>query len=181
MSDFPTSNPTARILFDVTMWRLPMPVETARVEGRRKVAYASFEELLADADRLGSGPLKALGNWSEGQIYRHLAKVYNGSIDGISITFPWPVRILTKVFRKKILAGAMPPGFKLPADGTKALVPEPTTAAEGLADLRAAVDRLKKEPHRVRHPLFGKMTREEWDKLHLAHASLHMSFLVPEG
>jgi hypothetical protein len=176
-------NPAARIILGITTVPrgIPMPVETAKVEGRRKVAYASFEELLADADRLGSGTVKALGNWSEGQIYRHLAKVYNGSIDGISITFSWPVRIMTKVFRKKILAGAMPPGFNLPADGAKALVPEPATAAEGLAELHAAVDRLKNEPNRVRHPLLGKMTREEWDKLHLAHASLHMSFLVPEG
>lgn len=44
-----------------------MPVNTAKVEGHRKLDYASLEELLTDADRLSSGPVKMLGNWSAGQ------------------------------------------------------------------------------------------------------------------
>src|SRR5271163_177628 len=47
---------------------LPMAVNTAKVEGRRKVTYTSFEDLLVDADRLSAGPVKTLGNWSAGQI-----------------------------------------------------------------------------------------------------------------
>ena len=66
-----------------------MPVNTAKVQGRRQLDYGSFEELLADADRLSSGELKTLGNWSAGQIFRHLALVMNGSIDGLSVTFPF--------------------------------------------------------------------------------------------
>jgi hypothetical protein len=50
-----------------------MPVNTAKVDGRRKLDYASLEEVLADADRLSSGPVKVLGNWSAGQIFKHLA------------------------------------------------------------------------------------------------------------
>ena len=45
-----------------------MPVNIAKAEGRRKLDYASIEEPLADADRLGSGPVKVVGNWSSGQI-----------------------------------------------------------------------------------------------------------------
>jgi len=30
----------------------------------------------------------------------------------------------------------------------------------------------------VSHPLFGKLSREEWNRFHLRHAELHMSFLV---
>ncbi|MGO9471567.1 MAG: DUF1569 domain-containing protein [Isosphaeraceae bacterium] len=157
-----------------------MPVNTAKVEGRRQLDYASFEELLADAERLSSGPVKALGNWSAGQIFRHLANVYNQSIDGFTMTLPWYFRLMGKMMRKKLIAGPMPPGFKLPPDGAKTLAPGPTPTAEGLADLRAAVERLEREPRRAIHPMFGELDKEQWNKIHLKHASLHMSFLAPE-
>jgi hypothetical protein len=157
----------------------PMPVNTAKVEGRRKVNYASLEELLADADRLTSGPVKALGNWSPGQIFRHLAIAFNGSIDGFTMTFPWYLRLMARVFKKKLLAGPMPAGFKLPPDAAKTVVPGPTTSEEGLAELHAAVARLEREPHRAKSPVFGNISKEEWNQIHLKHASLHMSFLVP--
>jgi Protein of unknown function (DUF1569) len=28
--------------------------------------------------------------------------------------------------------------------------------------------------------VFGPLTREEWDRVHLTHASLHLSFLIPQ-
>jgi hypothetical protein len=155
-------------------------INTTKVEGRRKVDYASFDELLADAERLSSGSVKVLGNWSAGQIFRHLAIVYNGSIDGLKVIFPWYIRLGGKLFKNKILGGSMPPGFKLPADSGKEMMPGPTSTQEGLADLRAAIARLQQEPHRAKHPVFGDFSKDEWDQLHLKHAGLHMSFLVPE-
>jgi hypothetical protein len=158
---------------------MSMPVNTAKVDGRRKLDYASLEEVLADADRLSSGPVKVLGNWSAGQIFRHLAIAFNASIDGFTMTFPWYFRLMARVFRKKLLGGPMPAGFNLPSEGAKALTPEPTSTEEGLADLHAAVARLEREPYRAKHPMFGDLGKEEWNKLHLKHASLHMSFVVP--
>jgi Protein of unknown function (DUF1569) len=156
-----------------------MPVDTTKVEGRRNLDYQSFSELLADVDRLSRGPVKVLGNWSAGQIYRHLALIYNGSIDGYSITFPWYLRLAARLLRKKIIGSPMPPGFRLPPDGAASVEPRPASTEEGLAELQAAVARMEREDRRASHPIFGVMTREEWDRLHLKHASLHMSFLVP--
>jgi len=157
-----------------------MPVNTAKVQGRRTLDYASFQELLADADRISTAPVKALGNWSAGQIFRHLARAYNGSIDGFTVTFPWYLRLMAALFRNKLITGPMPPGFNLPADGAKALAPGPTSTEDGLAELRAAVARLEREPQRATHPMFGSLNKEQWNKIHLKHASLHMSFLVPQ-
>jgi hypothetical protein len=155
-----------------------MPVNTAKVQGRRQVRYASLEELLADAERLNAGPVKALGNWSAGQIYRHLATAFNGSIDGFTMTLPWYVHVMGKLFKKKLLNGQMPPGFKLPPDAAQTLAPKPTSPEEGLSELRAAVARLEREPRRARHPVFGDISKEDWNKVHVMHANLHMSFLV---
>jgi hypothetical protein len=169
----------ARFDFD-RFKELPMPVNTAKVAGRRKLDYASLQEMLADADRLSSCPVKTLGNWSAGQIFRHLAISFHGSIDGFTMTFPWYFRLMARVFKKKLLSGPMPPGFKLSPEVAESMVPEATSTEEGLADLHAAASRLEREPHRARHPLFGNIGKEEWNRIHLKHASLHMSFLVLE-
>jgi hypothetical protein len=160
---------------------MAMSVATTKVEGRRRLNYASLDEVLADAERLSSGPVKSLGNWSPGQVFRHLAAAYNGSIDGITMTLPWHLRLMARIFKKKLLAGPMPPGFKLPADAAETLVPPPTSTEEGLAELRAAIARLQREPNRARSPVFGEMGKDEWNTIHLHHANLHMSFLVPLG
>ena len=156
-----------------------MPINTAKVEGRRKLRFASFDELLADVDRLTSGPVKVLGNWSPGQIFRHLAIAYNSSIDGFAVTFPLHLRLMAKLFRNKLLTMQMPAGFKLPRSGASTLEPSATATKDGAAELRAAVARLQREPERAKHPMFGELSREEWDRVHLAHANLHLSFLIP--
>ena len=157
-----------------------MPVDTRKVKGRRQLDYRSYEELLADADRLAAGGVKTLGNWSAGQVFGHLANAYNASIDGFKFGLPWYLRLMARMFKKRLIAGAMPPGFNLPAEGSAIMVPGQTTTQDGLAELHAAVARLRRELHRARNPAFGEMTNEEWDRIHLHHASLHMSFLVPE-
>jgi hypothetical protein len=157
-----------------------MPVNTAKVDGRRILNYTSLQDVLADAERLSSGKVKSLGNWSPGQIYRHLAKAYNGSIDGFDGSFPWYIRVMAGLFKRKLIAGAMPPGIKLPGEFAKGVIPEITSTEDGLADLRAAIAWLEQEPRRAASPVFGNLTKEEWDQIHLNHAKLHMSFLVPE-
>jgi hypothetical protein len=158
-----------------------MPVETAKVEGRRKLSYKSFQELLDDADRVGSGPFKSLGNWSAGQIFRHLATAFNGSIDGFDVRFPLPLRVAARLLKNRLINNPMPPGIKLPSRGAEMMMPAQTSTEDGLAALHAAVSRLDQECKRSEHPVFGKLTPEEWNKVHLAHASLHMSFLIPEA
>lgn len=157
-----------------------MPVNTAKVKERRSLNYQSFEELLADAERINSGPVKALGNWTPGQIYRHLTISYNGTIDGLPITFPWLMRMMVKVFKKKLINMAMPAGYQMKPENARITEPGPTSPEEGLAALKAAVARLQRETHRATHPLLGNLTNQEWDKVMLAHASMHMSFLIPE-
>jgi Protein of unknown function (DUF1569) len=87
---------------------------------------------------------------------------------------------MSGMFKKKLLGGPMPSGMKLPPEVAKAVMPGPTSTEEGLADLRAAVSRLGREPHRAKQPVFGDLSKEEWNQIHLQHANLHMSFLVPE-
>jgi len=155
-----------------------MPIDTKKVKDRRKVAYASLRDVLADAERLSQGQVKALGNWSPGQVFLHLANTLNSSIDGFDARAPWYFRTVARLMKKKLLAGQMPPGYQLPADAARTLVPGPTSPEEGLAALRTAIARQERESNRAKNPVFGELTRDEWDQLHLKHSALHMSFLV---
>ena len=151
-------------------------INTKKVEGRRTVAYSSLQEFLADAQRLANTPVRLLGNWSQGQLYQHMADSLDISIDGVK-PIPAPMRfILTIMFKKKFLHKAIPAGFKTPAT----FVPDETSVEDGLAALQKAVARQGEVAERALHPGFGKITREEWDLFHLRHAEMHMSFIVEQ-
>ena len=115
-----------------------MPVDTAKVEGRRTVEYHSLDDVVADADRLTSGPLKTLGNWSAGQIFRHLATAVNGSIDGFKSGFPWFIRVPAKLFQEEALEWSD--------------APWPTRAAEIRPGSHAPPDHHRRGPRRAAPP-----------------------------
>jgi hypothetical protein len=156
-----------------------MSIDTKQVANRRQVNYQSLADVLADAERLSSGRVRTLGNWSAGQIFQHLANAMNGSIDGLPGTFPWYVRIIARLFKKKLINNPMPAGLKVPSDLAEKVMPEPTSTELGLANLRTAITRLEREPKRAPSPIFGPLTKEEYNQLHLNHAKLHLSFLEP--
>ena len=158
-----------------------MAIDTSTVKDRRTITFCSLQDVLADAERMSAGNVKALGNWSAGQIFRHLAKVMDDSIDGSNFKVAWFIRFLSPMLKKRMLRGPMPPGFKLPDAAAAVLVPEPTSTEEGLAALRAAIARLERDPRRAPNPVFGVLTNEEWTQLHLLHSALHLSFLVPQS
>ena len=156
-----------------------MTVDTKKVAQRRDVHYDSYDDVLADAERLASGDILTVGNWTLGQIFEHLAQTMNSSIDGTDMKFPWLMKkiILLFINKEKMLNKTLSPGFKIPKKGEAQFSPDPNVSTEeGLASLRAAIERCQTETSRAEHPAFGELTREEWDKLNLRHAELHMSF-----
>jgi Protein of unknown function (DUF1569) len=159
----------------------PTPVNTSKVAGRRQLHFTSLDEIQADAERLASGPVRQLGNWSVGQATAHLARTTKMSLDGDPRRAPLPVRLLLRVLRNRILTKGMQPGFKLPKEAAKAYVADPEVSVQqGLSELRTSIARLKSEPQRHPHPAMGALSRDQWEQLHLRHAELHLSFFVPE-
>lgn len=151
-----------------------MRVNTKRVVGRRLVRYDSLADLLDDAKRLSQVEVRSLGNWSPGQVYEHLARSLDASIDGMDFSLPAPARwLMTLLMKKKFLKEKLPPGFKSSA----AFVPSETTTEAGLVSLERAVLRQQQESSRAPHPAFGRIGRDGWTEFHLRHAEMHMSFL----
>jgi hypothetical protein len=155
-------------------------INTTKVTGRRQLHFGSLDDLLADVERLAAcRRLQTLGNWSAGQIFEHLALTMNKSIDGFGWKMPAAVRFLIRLFfKRRTLTRSMSAGFRLPGRA-KEMLPPPVDTAVGLDSLRRAIRRAQTEDKRAAHPVFGPMTRAEWDQLHCRHAELHLSFLVP--
>ena len=157
-----------------------MSIDTKTVPGRRELTFASLDEVVADAEKLVASPnTKMLGNWPLSQLLTHLATAVNGSIDGYSAKAPWLVRLIGPLLKGRFLKNKMSPGFKLPKDVEVGFFPAVPSPQEALEELRAAVVRLKTEKMTTRHPVLGKLTHEEWTRLHLRHAELHLSFAIP--
>jgi hypothetical protein len=159
---------------------LAVSVNTKQVQGRRKLRFSSYDEMLADARALAARPTRQLGNWSLGQICAHLASAKHSCIDGAPFSPPWIVRLVGPFLKNRVLTRGLSPGFQVPKNTTSLLPPE-TTAAVGIAALEKAVDRLQQNPERKPHAVFGQLTREEWDQFLLRHAEMHLSFIVPES
>lgn len=141
--------------------------------------FHSLEEMVADAERLvASSGTTMLGNWPLEKLLMHLATAVNGSIDGISARAPWFVRIAGPLIKRRILAKGMSPGFRLPEKAEPDFFPAAPSPQAALDALRAAVARTRHERMTARHPVLGKLTHDEWTRLHLRHAELHLSFAV---
>lgn len=158
-----------------------MAVDTKSVTGRREVVYRSYDELLADAERLAGEETKVVGNWSFAQILEHLGIALEASIDGVPLRAPFYLRTMAKLFmKKKLLNGPLTPGFQIPDSAKPAIYPrEDKSLEDALAHLRRGVERCKNESARANHPLFDTLSREDWDKWNLRHAEMHMSFVLP--
>jgi hypothetical protein len=155
-----------------------LPIDTRRVKNRRRVRYQSVDEFLADAERLAERPVRELGNWTLAQIFDHLARSMNVSVNGTRERFPWALRIALRLARKRIIGNPMKPGYRVPENVAALLRPEAEPCLrESLSKLRGAAARFQTASEFPPHPAFGTLTPDEYQTLALRHAELHLSFV----
>jgi hypothetical protein len=159
-------------------------VNTGRVRGCRKLRFETLDEMLADVERLAAaeraGTLQRLGNWTLGQALGHLATWGQYAYDGVPIKPPFPIRLILRMRKKQFLGGSLPWGVKIPRVQGGTLGTEAISLDEGLARYRAVTERLRGEPPKHAHAIFGRLAHEEWIALHLRHAELHLGFFCPQ-
>lgn len=161
-----------------------MAVDTSKVSDRRTLRFSSARDVLVDVEQLAAaeraGTLRRTGNWTLGQNLNHLAAWIHYSFDGFPLKPPpLIIRWLLKMQKNKFLNQSMHRGIKIPGvpGGTLAIEVVPTE--EGLRRYSAAWQRLENNAPTQPSLIFGPMTHEEWIKLNLRHAELHLGFLHP--
>jgi hypothetical protein len=153
---------------------------------RTELSFADLDQVIAEVRRLQEGGYRRAGNWSLGQCCRHLAYLNTASLDGFGpeVGIPKFVQRILPIVGKPILwlvfKKGMPSGLKAP----KALQPPPDV------DESAEVTAMIRSLERVRDagpsdfkpsPIFGRLSREQWQQLHRIHAAHHLGHLVPNG
>lgn len=145
---------------------------------QRQVKLNSFEDLLAELEKIEKArELKTSGVWSVYQLLEHMSENLYGSLHGFSRHQPKIVRMTIGKFvlRKILKSGVMRSGYPNPHT--------PKTREEG--DILSSIQKLRSiieefQNHRgnfAMHPIFDKLTKEQWMQLHLIHFSMHLSFL----
>lgn len=148
---------------------------------RRDVRYANLAEFLRDAERLAAMRVQTVGNWTYAQILQHLATAIQGSLDGYGFKAPWFARcVIAPLVKNRILTKRMPAGIRLPTRAEGLIPPADVALESSLAELRQQLARWGTgERDMAPHPFLGRLASQEWNSLHLRHAELHMSFVVP--
>lgn len=162
-------------------------VDTRRSAGRRPVRLASLDDLAAEIDRVEraarAGRLRVAGNWTAGRTLGHLAAWIGFGYDGYPSAMrpPLPLRLAGRLMKRRMLRGAMPAGVRFPGVSGGTYATDQLPFDEGLARMRRALELLRSgqaPPHPS--PMFGAWTHDEFVRINLRHAELHLSFLHPE-
>ena len=156
-------------------------IKTHLVADRRPLRFLKLADIQTDVDHLAlCREVRNLGNWSSGQVLKHVALTMDRSIDGFDYHLPAPVKFALRLFlKRRFLTRPIPAGYQLPRRAAADIGPPATTFHEGLRAMRHALARLRSESKRAIHPAFGPLTAAEWELLHCRHAELHLSFLLP--
>jgi hypothetical protein len=145
---------------------------------RRELVFSGLDDILAEVERLRAG-CRMVGRWSLGQICRHLADSFDGSVNGFGVRRHWLMRtVFGRVAIRRVFAtGRIDAGFTV----TERLnPPESAPLDESVARLAAALDRYRSHDGSMGiHPFFGRLSRAEWDRLHVIHSAHHLSFAIP--
>ena len=150
--------------------------------GRRDLSVASVDQILPEAQRLADAQsVMLVGNWGLGQILEHLGRAFYFSVEGINYRAPWRLRLLGWFLKGRIINGSMPPGFKAPAGMADILEADTSiTTQAGLATLCDGFEKYRAANSFAEHPIFGRLTQRQWDRLHCNHAAMHLSFVIPD-
>lgn len=140
------------------------------------------EELARIEAAQRAGTLRHTGGWTAGENLDHIAKVWEFALDGFppDARMPLLMRLIARLMKGRMTSGkTLPAGFRIPKGGEYMLPRAGCSFADGMARLRRVVDRLDHGAQMtVASPAFGPMTHDEWMRLHLAHAQLHLGFLA---
>ncbi|MFT3785112.1 MAG: DUF1569 domain-containing protein [Tepidisphaeraceae bacterium] len=122
-----------------------------------------------------SGTLTTTGQWTLGQAFGHLATWIGYAYEGTPLRMPWILRVVIRMRKQAFLNKPMPAGVRIPGtkDGTLGTVLLDLDA--GLSRLLPMIDRLQSERPVAPHAIFGRLTHDDWIKMHLRHGELHLS------
>ena len=154
---------------------------------RRDLTFATFDDIVLDAENLLARGYDRAGNWDLAQCCGHLAEWMRFSLDGYP-KVPLLLRPVVAVMRATLGTGMLKKIITTGKFDTGGRTLKETVFAPGgndaaaVAKLRETVERFKAHAGPFHpSPLLGQLTRGGWVRVNLAHCAHHLSFLVPKS
>lgn len=157
---------------------------TATKPERRKLTFATLDDVVRDAENLLAKGYDGAGNWDLAQVCLHLVEWFRAPLDGAPrmplLLRPafWIVRhTIGPAMRRKYVVRGLPSGTPAVRETT---FPPGEDAATAVAKLKDVAERFKAHTGPIHpSPVFGAMTKDEALQIQLKHCEHHLSFLIP--
>ena len=160
-----------------------MTINTAKVRDRRSLRFSRLDDILADVGRLSASPTRAARQLVAGADLRAFGRG-DAPVDRRAppdAPFKRRCGCGFRAFHQVPIARQRAASRLQNAGGRPKVAParrsrrrhrnrQPARQSSGS----------RGEDRRVSHPIFGSMSRAEWDQMHLRHAEMHLSFIRPE-
>lgn len=149
----------------------------------RQLTFNHLDDILNDVIALSEAAnIKVGGQWTAAQNIDHIRRTMILAREGTDVKAPFFLRFLGRFLKGGVGKKAIPSGFKIPPQLAAVFAPSADIT------LQDAVEKFKTEIALIKvpgsmnkpSPVFGKMTHQRWEQLHLRHAELHLGFLAPE-
>lgn len=152
---------------------------------RRALKFGSFDEILAEVERLQKDGYQQLGKWNLSQTCRHLNDWMTFPLDGFPkppLPIQWMLTLMKVTIGKRKFKQILASGSMAPGSPTM-----PQTVYQPDVDEVTAIDQFRKTIMRMRDhkgpvfpsPLFGAMDLESAHRLQFIHCAHHLGLLVP--
>ncbi|QEG20447.1 DUF1569 domain-containing protein [Mariniblastus fucicola] len=145
---------------------------------RRSLHLVKLADTVAESKRLLQSGYQKNGNWSLGQICRHLRLTIDANVNGYPkwMSLALPIRpVMRWLLLPRLLRGDSPSGIKT----ASIFVPQNdlNDAAEVELFATSVANFLNHDGRLFPHPGFGRLSKSQFEHFHAAHASHHLSFL----
>jgi hypothetical protein len=148
---------------------------------RRQLNFKNLSEAAADVAALHQTGYERKGQWDLGKICDHLIAAIEQPMDGYDIQFPWYYRPFIPLVGSFILKRTLATRRLMEGSPTAPrFVPRTEGVDEGVwvDRFQATVDRLHTWAGPLHpSPLFGRISKEQFEEFQSIHASHHLSFL----
>ena len=136
---------------------------------RREISFSNWQEVIADIETLARGKYETTGSHSFGKIVQHLATTNEMVVGNVTPPkLPWFVRLAMPFLKNGLPNKAMQEFFWSQSD---------VDLEEAIGKFRASVKAYVDKGPLPIHPVFGKATPEQIDRVTLSHAAMHLSFV----
>ncbi|MBL4883851.1 MAG: DUF1569 domain-containing protein [Planctomycetaceae bacterium] len=148
---------------------------------RRPLLFTELDAAVAECHQLAESGYQQNGNWTLGQICRHLRLVQDPSIDGYPkwMSLFAPIRpFMRRLLLPRLLGSNSPQGIPT---SSVFIPPNDLDDETELLSFTNSVRRFQNHAGDFKpHPGFGKLDRRLLEQVHAAHAAHHLGFLAPQ-